>query len=294
MTRTTWTAAGVAAFLLIARAGADGPAPTVPAPAASPGVLTLDRAVAQGVVEVRGAAPQGFSSVLLTLENRTESPVVVDVSGRHLVPTTGPVQRLGLSHPTTPVDPEPGRISGTFPIRLTPHERREIRMNSCCPDAGKGSPGPKDRYVVSSSPTPPLVEAALRWWTDHPKAPQGMVNSAIWQEQLALLREAPRRGEREPAPAWPKGRFVRSYGGVLYLLEDGVLTSVDAEGTRRFHATGIYQVFPDADGLVAVGRGVSGRELWRFGVTGDPPWTKLFSLEDAIDGLLCAPGGAFL
>jgi hypothetical protein len=287
----------VAALLLVGLTRADE-AFAEDAPASGlEAAVPLDRAVSQGLVTVRGDTPESYSTVRVTIENRTDSPVIVDVAGRHLVPTTGPVQRLGLAHPTTPVDPTPGRRPGTSPLTLAPRETRELRVNSCCLDAGKECPRPKDRYVLSKAPTPPVAEAALRWWVDHPAAPQGVVNAAIWQRQLDLLSvgAAGRASEPEPDPPWPKGRFVRSYGGIVYLLEDGALTSVDPEGVRRFHATGIYQVFPDADGLLAVGRGVSGREMWRFGVTGDPPWTKLFSLqEDALDTLLRGPGGAFL
>ncbi len=305
-----WAAAPLLAILAFAApAGAEEPPaaapPAPPAPAAKP--LSLDRAVQKGLLEVRGASPTGYQTVLLVLRNRSTEPLTVDLAGRHLVPTTGNVQRLGLSFPTGPTgpkaprEPRPDAGPGTVPVTLEPGELREIRMNSCCMDSGKACPRSQDKYVLASAPTPPAVEVALRWWVDHPKAPQGFVNASIWQGDPRLLDRPPPeegasgRASGAEAPPWPKGKSVRSYGGILYLLDDGALTSVDPEGVRRFHATGIHQAFPQADGLLGVGRGAEGRELWRFGVTGDPPWSSLFAMPaaDVLD-LVGFSGGSFL
>ena len=171
-------------------------------------------------------------------------------------------------------------------------------MNTCCMDAGRPCPGDGDRFELAAAPTPANVEVALRWWTDHPTAPQGFVNQSIWTNDLRLLsrpfdREAP-NGQREPIG--PKGRRIRSYGGTLYTLEDGVLTSLDAEGVRRFHGTQIWDVYPRADALYGIGQGVEGNDLWRFAATGEPPWGKVFPVGGTVElnDLVPVAGGAFL
>ena len=277
----------------------DAPPDAVPAPAPAPVApkpLTLDRAVEKGLLQVVGISPTSYTTVLLVLANLSNEALLLDVSGRHLEPTTGAVQRLGLSFPITPLQTGLPATPGTTLVTLAPGERREIRMNTCCMDGGRACPRPGDKYVLAKAATPPAVEMALRWWVDHPRVEQGFVNAAIWQHDPRLLDAVPApEHDATDASAWPRTTAVRSYQGVLYLLDAGALTSIDPEGVRRFHATGIYQVFPGPGGLLAVGRGASGRELWRFGVTGDPPWSKQFSLDTFdLQALVAPSGGSFL
>ncbi|MFO0932039.1 MAG: hypothetical protein U1E39_04950 [Planctomycetota bacterium] len=277
-----------------AAGGAAAPDAGAPAPAApvAPAALPLDRAVAAGLLEVRGESPGSYQSVTLVLTNRSREPLTVDVAGRHLRPTSSGCQRLGLAFPvgaTTPV----GAPAGTYPVRLEPGERREVRMNTCCMDAGKPCPRGTDRFELAASPTPPAVEVALRWWVDHPAASQGFVNTAIWQGDPSLL--ARRDGDAGPsAPAGPPPKAVTSYRGILYVVDGGALTSLDREGVRRFHATGVRVALPGETGLLALADGVDGVELWRFGDTGDPPWMKVRAFGPAgVDQLLEGPAGAF-
>ena len=273
---------------------ADGtPAPqggeVVPAPVAIP----LDRAAAPGLLDVRGEAPGSYQSVLLVLTNRSRGPLTVDVAGRHLRPTTSGCQRLGLAFPvgaTTPV----GAPAGTFPIRLEAGERREVRMNTCCMDAGKPCPRGNDRFELAATPPPAAVEVALRWWVDHPTASQGFVNAAVWQGDPALLARGEGGSDASGAPRAAPTSVV-SHRGVLYVVDGGALTSLDREGVRRFHATGVRRALPGETGLLALADGVDGVELWRFGETGDPPWMKLRGLGAAgVDDVLEGPGGAFV
>ncbi len=268
--------------------------PVAPAPAA-PRVFSIDAAAKAGLLEVSGSRPGGYEEVDLTLISKSSEPFVVDLAGRHLRPTTRDVQRLGLAHPVTPVTTVSGAAPGTVPIALAPGETRTVRMHSCCMDAGKGCPGSADKYVLASAPTSPNVEAVLRWWVDHPKVEQGFVNTAIWQNDPALLtsRPAPERGAGDRA-AFPSGKVVRSYAGMAYLLDDGALTSMDREGVRRFHATGIWSIWPGPEGLLAVGVGASGDELWRFGETGDPPWVRVVTVGALPQAVIPGPGGALL
>lgn len=272
------------------------PAPAVPAHGAPPGAtapaaaaMTLDRAVAAGVLEAHGERPVSYQSVVLVLTNRARTPITVDVAGRHLRSTTSGCQRLGLSFPVAPPTPPEPAPRGTYPISLAVGERREVRMNACCMDAGKPCPRGGDRFELASQPTPPAVEVALRWWVDHPTASQGFVNAAIWQGDPAMLERG--EGVRAPSAARP-AKAVRSFRGVLYLLDDGALTSLDREGVRRFHATGVLEALPGERGLLALAVGASGVELWRFGETGDPPWMKLFGAAD-VDQVVEGPAGAF-
>lgn len=294
-------------------------APTVPEPVVAPPVvrLSLDKAVAKRLLAVAGEKPASYERVDLVLTNMSDAVLHLDLSGHHLRPTTSGCQRLGLSHPVTPSEPPPAPApvpappppagpsvtsaappAGISPLDLAPHETRRVRMNTCCMDAGRPCPREGDRFELAATPTPPNVEIALRWWTDHPTAPQGFVNQSIWTNDLRLLsrpfdREAP-DGRREPIG--PKGRRIRSYGGTLYTLEDGVLTSLDAEGIRRFHGTQIWDVYPRADALYGIGLGIDGNDLWRFAATGEPPWGKVFPVGGAVELLDLVPvvGGAFL
>jgi|GEM_PF-2220388 len=273
-------------------------APVAPAPDTAPPVVpaapapvwTLDRAVAAGLLDVRGEAPASYQSVVLVLTNRSKAALTVDVAGRHLRSTTSGCQRLGLAFPIAPTTPRDPAPRGTYPILLAAGERREVRVNSCCMDAGKPCPGRGDRFELASQATPPAVEVALRWWVDHPTAPQGFVNAAIWQGDPSLLERGEGAGSR--AVARPV-KAVRSYRGVLYVLDDGALTSLDREGVRRFHATGVVEALPGESGLLALAVGASGLDLWRFGETGDPPWMRLFEVGDGVDQVVEGPAGAF-
>ena len=305
--RLALACAAVASFAATAWAGdAPAPAPGAAAGAAAAGspavaptlapdaVWTIDRAVKAGLLRVRGERPGSYQSIDLVLESRASEPITVDVAGHHLRPTTGDPQRLGLSFPLRPVPRSPATTPGTYPIRLAAGERKTIRMNTCCMDSGRACPKNSDLYVLADSPTPPAVEVALRWWVDHPTAAQNHVNTAIWQSNPDLLLPPPDGGVRQgtedplpPPPPMPKGRSVKSFGGVAYLLDDGVLTSLNREGVRRFHATGIYSAWPTSIGLHAVAVGRTALELWRFGETGDPPWMRLqevgrVDLEDVV------------
>jgi hypothetical protein len=88
---------------------------------------------------------------------------------------------------------------------------------------------------------------------------------------------------------------VRSHRGVLYLVDEGALTSVDLEGVRRFHGTGVLEAMPVDGGLLALASGASGVELWRFGDTGDPPWGRVAAFgSDAPDQVLDGAMGSLL
>ncbi len=274
-------------------AAPDAGGPSASGPTPTPVAIPLDRAVAAGRLEVRGEAPGSYQSVLLVLTNRSREPLTVDVAGRHLRPTTGGCQRLGLAFPIG-LTPPAGTPPGTFPIRLEAGERREVRMNTCCMDAGKPCPRASDRFELSASPPPPAVEVALRWWVDHPTASQGFVNAAVWQGDPALLERGERGADVSGAPRAPL-KSVASYRGVLYVVDGGALTSLDLEGVRRFHATGVRAALPGPTGLLALADGVDGVELWRFGDTGDPPWMRLRAFgSTGPDQLLEGPAGAFV
>jgi hypothetical protein len=266
--------------------------------AAKPVLWTLDKAAAGGLVGVRGERPASYQQVDLILTNKTDQPLRLDLAGRHLRPTTSGCQRLGLSHPLTPGDRPPEASTGTWPIELGPNEVRTVRMHTCCLDSGRPCPRESDRFQLSGEPTQPAVEQALRWWTDHRTAAQGFVNQAIWANDVKLLNQPyeVRAADGATTPIGPKGRKIRSYGGIVYTLVDGALTSVDTDGVRRFHATQVYDLLPRADALYGVGGGATGYDLWRFAPTGEPPWSKLFVIDDVakLADMIPVAGGAYL
>lgn len=279
------------------------PAPDVPAPvpapvAAKPVFLTLDKAAAGGLVSIRGEKPSSYEQVDLVLTNKTDQPLRLDLAGRHLKPTTGGCQRLGLSHPLTPSDRPPEASTGTWPVELAPNEVRTVRMHTCCLDAGRSCPGPSDRFELASEPTKPAVEQALRWWTDHRTASQGFVNHAIWSNDVRLLNQPyeVRAADGTPTPIGPKGRKIRSYAGIVYTLVEGALTSVDIDGVRRFHGTQIYDLLPRADALYGVVGATVGYDLLRFAPTGEPPYARVFAIAAPTElaDFLPVVGGAYL
>ena len=299
----------------VASADAPPPPPVAPAPApmappapaiapdgaaGKPELLTLDKAVASGLVEVRGTRPSSYEQVDLVLTSKADQPLRLDLAGRHLKPTTSGCQRLGLSHPVTPGDRPPDAMAGTWPIELAPKQVRTVRMHTCCLDSGRSCPNGSDRFQLGDAATPPAVELALRWWTDHPRAAQGFVNRAIWSNDVRLLDkpyETVAPGSETPTPIGPKGRKIRSYAGIVYTLVDGALTSVDSDGVRRFHGTQIYDVLPRADALYGIGESpTTGYDLWRFAPTGEPPWGRVFAVDDwtKLSEFLPVVGGAFL
>lgn len=269
--------------------GAAAPVSQGPTPSR---VIALDAAAKQGLIEVRGERPGGYASVEVIVKSRALEPIRVDLAGRHLTPRTGDAQRLGLAFPERVLTRAPGPASGTYVIELAPGETKSVRMNSCCMDSGKRCPRISDVYGVPEAATPPKVEAALRWWVDHPNAPQNLVNAAIWQSDLSVLDS--RAAESAAQRLETRVKSVRSRGGIAYLIEDGALTSLDPEGIRRFHATGIESAWPTGEGLLAVGVGAGGMELWRFGETGDPPWVKVLPLGSTrLEALVPGPGGGY-
>jgi hypothetical protein len=259
-------------------------------------VYPIDVAAREGLLDVRGSNPKECTELDLTLHSLTDGPIVVDVAGRHLRPSTGDVQRLGLAHPTTPVALVKGTAPGTCPITLAAGETRTIRMHTLCMDYGTPTPRPSDLFVLPESPTPVAVEVMLRWWVAHPdERTASLVQHAVWERRPSLVQSGK---ESRPATTPDEtliGQEIRSYAGVAYLLHNGVLTSLDASGVRRFQATGILAVWPMADGLIVAAKTASGVELRPLGLSGGGAWTRLAEMERGdVDGLVPGPSGSLI
>jgi hypothetical protein len=259
-------------------------------------VYPIDVAAREGLLDVRGSNPKGCTELDLTLHSLADGPIVVDVAGRHLRPSTGDVQRLGLAHPTTTVALAKGTTPGTCPITLTAGATRTIRMHTLCMDYGTATPRPSDLFVLPESPTPVVVEVMLRWWVAHPdERTASLVQHAVWEHQPSFVESG-----RESLPATTPdetliGQEIRSYAGVAYLLHNGVLTSLDASGVRRFQATGILSIWPMADGLFVVAKCGSGCELLPLGTSSGVSWTRLAEIErGGVAGLVVGSSGALM
>lgn len=252
-------------------------------------LLTLREAASQGLVAAEGFQPSSYRRVFLRMKNRSKERLDVDVCGSYLKPKrSGSCQRLGIGPPVTP-RPRPKPKPGTVILSLLPDEEIELELNTCCLDAGKPAPE-RQTFVVAKKELPPVRERVLRWWADHPTAPQGAVNSAIWQFRDTV------RVEPGVVPSYrePKGRFAAVHGGTYYRIDDGELVSRDADGIERFLGTGIFQVIPVEGAVYAVALGEDGRpELWRLTLTGDEPWGFVMDLgmNDRVRDVIPATGG---
>jgi hypothetical protein len=254
---------------------------------------TLDQAVGAGWLVASGRNTDGDLRMELVLTSRSNEPVVVDVSGRHMTPRSGRrVQRLGLSHPVD-VTPLGGYAPGVFAVRLAPGETRRLRMRCCCMDEDLPAPKPGDGYGLASQPPPPAVEAALRWWVEHPKALRQFVNEAVWRMDPSLLDRA--EVAPEPPPPVPTVPVVRSVGGTLYVLTAGRLARLDALGSRHEMADGVLQVFPTPLGVHGVLGGSDGPDLARLALDGAARPSTCFGVGDEpLLDFWSVPRGPFL
>ncbi|MHC4473250.1 MAG: hypothetical protein ACYS99_20085 [Planctomycetota bacterium] len=249
---------------------ADGPSAPEPVP-----VVALRDAAKEGIVAAKGVDPRSYREVTLVLTNRTSRPLEVDICGSHLIPRPrGSCQRLGIGPPITQnVTLSRGR--GTVVVKLGPKEKRELRVNTVCLDAGRAGPS-RHVFDAADAKLPPVREKVLRWWADHPTAPQSAVNAAIWK----FRGKVDLRPGVAPNYRVPSGKYPALHGGTYYRLENGELLSLDGFGIRRFLGTEIFKALPCADGVYAVGLGEARQpELWRLAMTGREPWAKVMDLD---------------
>jgi len=273
-------------LLLAADAALAGDEPS-PAPPREP--IPLRVAVERGLVRASGADPAAYRRVTLRLESRSREPLTLDLSGSHLRPRSGEerCQRLGLGPPVEPI-PEVRAGGGRLLVDLAPDAKLSLRLNTVCLDAGAASPRAQG-FEVAPGPLPEVRETVLRWWADHPDAPQGAVNEAIWQNRPTVeVRPGVVAGFDRP-----RGTFGALHGRTAYRLEDGELLSHDPDGIVRFLGTGIFQALPTPNGLYAIGLGADRRpELWRFALTGDEPWGRVLPLRKEVRIRQVIPAGS--
>jgi hypothetical protein len=313
--RSTLLAVLVSALFALSAFAEDGAAPTAPAatpgapaaPPSAPGgapaagapaapsekpagkpadvaVITLREAVAAGKVKAWGTEPQSFRAVRLHLRNRTQEPQAIDIAGSYLEPKTRRrYQRLGLGPAVTPSEtrrPTPGTVI----VDLAPGAEIDLVVQTCCLDAGLPSPN-KNEYEASDEKLP-----EVRWWAEHPSAPQIDVNSAIWD----FAPEVELRPGVVPDYERPSGRFVAVHRGMLWRLHDGVLTTVDAEGVERILGAGVFQVLPTDDGTYAVRLGPDRLpQICLVPTTAEERWKAVADLDGSnrIRDVVSAGGG---
>lgn len=259
-----------------------------------PPPLTLREAVQRGLLEAAGRDPESYRSIHLDLVNPGDRPVEVDVCGSFLTPR-GPrtCQRLGLGPVLTPGAarrPQPGTAVVTVEARGT----LALHVATVCLDASKPCPSHQS-FAPSTDALPPVRERVLRWWADNPKASQSAVNSAIWRNAPYVDTRGPEATpERRPRPfAALRGVL---HGTTTYVLRAGDLVARDADGTERFLATRVHDVFPVEGALYAVAEATGGPELWRYVETGEEVWKHVARLPDDLPlvGLAALPGGGLL
>jgi hypothetical protein len=237
--------------------------------------LLLRDAIERGLVEASGHEPAAYRLVTLHIESRSKGTLSLDLAGSHLKNRTGtPCQGLGLGPPVDAAAARPDG-HGRLLVELASGEKKDLRLQSVCLDAGAPCPS-NQQFEVVRSPLPDVREKVLRWWMDNPGAPQGAVNSAIWQ-----FRDTVEIGPGKVEDyATPKGTFGVLHAGTAYRLRNGELLSRDPDGIVRFIGTGLFQALPTTQGLYAVGSGAGHEpELWRYSLTGENPWGRVAALD---------------
>lgn len=272
---------------------AEGPIAPPPVPAAEPvdpAPLPLRTAVQQGLVAVRGLNPQSYQSLTLELSSLGKEPLEVDLAGSYMTPRgTKACQRLGLGPVITPGTGPKRRRPGTIVVTLKAGAMSTVRVATVCLDAGKSCPTTQE-FQPAPDPLPPVRERVVRWWADHPEASQGDVNSAIWRD-AEEVHVSGGRPTREPVL-----KLGVLHGQALYLVRDECLVARELDGSERFLATQIADVFPVKDALYAVAQVGEGQELWRYVETGDVLWKRLAPLPAGlvIASVTPVPGGGIL
>lgn len=268
--------------LVAGAAASDDAAPTGDLPAwEDVPAVSLWAAVKAGDAQASGSRPRSYRQVQVKVKNRSGKRIVVDLGGSHLRPKRrGSCQRLGLGPPVVAAAVVE-RGPGTACLELEPDEERSLLMNTCCLDAGRSAPS-NHAFVAVPEELPDVREQVLRWWIAHPEAAQGAVNSAIWRNQRHVIQSAGDGSSRRAEAA----KQSAAHGGVYYQVDDGELTSLDAEGVRRVLGSQIWQVFPTEEAVYAVMPGEDlDPDLWRLAPTGENPWGFVADL-DADDELL--------
>jgi len=263
-------------------------------------IPTLREAVLDGKLEAFGDKPSSYRRVHLHLENRTAAPLSVDICGSYLEPRSKrSCQRLGLGPVVTPRAARKAG-PGTVVVDLGPGETKTLEVHTCCLDAGRPAPS-QQLFRPARGRLPDVREGVLRWWADHPQAPQGAVNSAIWQSRPDVYWDPNNRQAVRQVRSY--AHAAASNAGTRYLLKNGELMSRDPDGILRFLGTDIRAVHPTDSAVYAeaYGRPLSRtaprpRELWRLVPTGDEPWRLVATLPGAlrIRELRVGPTGAVL
>ncbi|HNT30282.1 MAG TPA: hypothetical protein PKL83_05010 [bacterium] len=139
--------------------------------------LSLDRAVEKGKVEVDAVGNGNYSNISLTLTNKTNDSLDVDLNGTYFTPPEGSSsQRLGVSH-----------IEGTdgdSTVDLGPKEKKQVKASAFCIDASKGIPGYDEDFTfgghVSDIEERPYLDEILEWYKNNPDASHYEVQDAVW------------------------------------------------------------------------------------------------------------------
>ena len=287
--RTALIAALVLLFTIPVALAQESPADAAAGPPAFADLplLPLRQAAVEGRVGVRGVDPGAYRSVTLEVVNRTDERIAVDLVGSYLRPKKkGSCQRLGLGPAITP-QATLTRGAGTIVVHLEPGEQKSLRLNTVCLDAGRASPSIQ-QFVIAPDELPPPRLKVMRWWAEHPGAPQGAVNSAIWRFS-ETVRLTPGTAENYTVP---KGRFAALHGGTYYRLVDGELTSMDDEGIQRILGSEMFAVLPCDGAVYSVALSDGGSpELWRLALTGEQPWGQVMPIGDSLRVLQVIPAG---
>jgi len=251
-------------------------------------LVLLRQAAADGRVKVGGINPSGYRRVTLKIENRGDQRLAVDLCGSFLRPKKkGSCQRLGLGPAITP-QATLKLSAGTIVVHLEPGEKKSIRMNTVCLDAGRSCPGSQS-FVISPDALPAVREKVMRWWADHPDVPQGAVNSAIWRFS-ETVRITPGTAVNYTTP---KGSFAALHGGTYYRLTDGALSCLDTDGIERILGAEMFSVLPCAGAVYGVALSDTGTpELWRLALTGEQPWGRVMPVGNGLRVLEVIPAGS--
>ncbi|MBI4567564.1 MAG: hypothetical protein HY719_04120 [Planctomycetes bacterium] len=202
-------------------------------------VVPLHVGASQGKILVKATPRSSYSLQQVTIENRLDVPLAVDLNAESLLPPPGSSsQRVGL-----------GFIRGTngeTAVRLAPRATWTGEVTSVCRDSGRACPTPGEQFVLSATPVTPPERAVLQFWAFNPTLDQSAVNGRVWAinnhqhvgpptANLAPAGAAPpREPPREPPPTGPE---VSASGGQVF-VHDGASRLMMYSLAGRWHVCG--------------------------------------------------------
>ncbi|HZV01608.1 MAG TPA: hypothetical protein VFF73_33165, partial [Planctomycetota bacterium] len=175
-----------------------------------PAAIPLWRAARDGKVSVHGGSTGSYSQAQVTIQNRTDGELSVDVNGSYLMPL-GDYQRLGLGLLQ--------KGSSVTEVTLPRGASATVTVLSVCMDVHKHSPDTSTRFSLASVAAPTPIHRALEQWKKSPELDQSSVQCAVWNTEPAQVRAGQKNAKGQIISGLPEATHkVAVCDGVVYAL----------------------------------------------------------------------------